>query len=323
MSDLPGTNFDPELDSFLNFDQEESKPTLLHQSSSFLQPQAFPQPSYEYEQFKQTTGLPVGGLANTFAHNQATGLHYRPGNQFVMPTQTLNMPLSNLDEFDFGRAQLDNTDMDFDAESPTFYPGSSTISPAQQAPARIYPGMHTQKAAQAKIQQAQKQEIMRQQQQQKQLAGQMPLPSNMPKPTQSSSKDPHVEESISRILSRMRQSSDASNEDDANSPGSNNLPKFKKDEDEMDDDERLLNSEEGKKLTSKERRQLRNKVSARAFRSRRKGMLNYHSSQRIFANTLQNTSVNLKPKLLKRLPKPMTCVYKTDNLWKRTLDSLT
>jgi len=38
----------------------------------------------------------------------------------------------------------------------------------------------------------------------------------------------------------------------------------------MDEDELLLASEEGKKLTSKERRQLRNKVSARAFRSRRK-----------------------------------------------------
>jgi len=38
----------------------------------------------------------------------------------------------------------------------------------------------------------------------------------------------------------------------------------------MDEDERLLNSEEGKKLSSKERSQLRNKVSARAFRSRRK-----------------------------------------------------
>lgn len=39
----------------------------------------------------------------------------------------------------------------------------------------------------------------------------------------------------------------------------------------MDEDEKLLNSEEGKKLPSKERRQLRNKVSARHFRSRRKG----------------------------------------------------
>ncbi|KAK8152874.1 hypothetical protein BKA80DRAFT_285400 [Phyllosticta citrichinensis] len=45
---------------------------------------------------------------------------------------------------------------------------------------------------------------------------------------------------------------------------------MKKDEEEMDEDERLLASEEGKKLSSKERRQLRNKVSARAFRSRRK-----------------------------------------------------
>jgi hypothetical protein len=48
---------------------------------------------------------------------------------------------------------------------------------------------------------------------------------------------------------------------------------MRKDEEEMDEDERLLASEEGKKLSSKERRQLRNKVSARAFRSRRKGML--------------------------------------------------
>jgi hypothetical protein len=48
---------------------------------------------------------------------------------------------------------------------------------------------------------------------------------------------------------------------------------MRKDEEEMDEDERLLASEEGKKLSSKERRQLRNKVSARAFRSRRKGKL--------------------------------------------------
>lgn len=73
----------------------------------------------------------------------------------------------------------------------------------------------------------------------------------------------------------MRQSSTASAEDDdADSPsGMSHMPRIKKDEDDMDDDERLLNSEQGKKLSSKERRQLRNKVSARAFRSRRKGKL--------------------------------------------------
>ena len=50
------------------------------------------------------------------------------------------------------------------------------------------------------------------------------------------------------------------------------IARMKKEEEDMDEDERLLASEEGKKLSSKERRQLRNKVSARAFRSRRKGL---------------------------------------------------
>jgi hypothetical protein len=51
----------------------------------------------------------------------------------------------------------------------------------------------------------------------------------------------------------------------------NHVQRMRKEEEDMDEDERLLASEEGKKLSSKERRQLRNKVSARAFRSRRKG----------------------------------------------------
>ena len=46
------------------------------------------------------------------------------------------------------------------------------------------------------------------------------------------------------------------------------LPLLK--DDYVDEDEELLNSEEGKKLNSRERRQLRNKVSARHFRVRRK-----------------------------------------------------
>ena len=42
-------------------------------------------------------------------------------------------------------------------------------------------------------------------------------------------------------------------------------------EDSMNEDERLLASEEGKKLSSKDRRRLRNKISAKAHRSRRRG----------------------------------------------------
>lgn len=71
----------------------------------------------------------------------------------------------------------------------------------------------------------------------------------------------------------MRQSSvtSAANEEDSKPQNVSHISRPKKDDDEMDEDERLLASEEGKKLSSKERRQLRNKVSARAFRSRRKG----------------------------------------------------
>jgi hypothetical protein len=44
-----------------------------------------------------------------------------------------------------------------------------------------------------------------------------------------------------------------------------------------DEDEKILASEEGRRLNPKERRQLRNKVSARNFRVRRKGMSSvYH-----------------------------------------------
>lgn len=123
--------------------------------------------------------------------------------------------------------------------------------------------------------------------------------------------DPVVEEKISRILQQMRQNNrntttattanSSTNGSNNNNNNNNNtsmnntnnqsgatkqegsgssrpvisLPqptRKQKDESEMDEDERLLASEEGKKLSSKERRQLRNKVSARAFRSRRKGL---------------------------------------------------
>lgn len=90
-----------------------------------------------------------------------------------------------------------------------------------------------------------------------------------------SPQDPIVEERISRLLDQMRHNSAVSIEDDGGSPGASGeagrIARMKKDEDDMDEDERLLASDEGKKLSSKERRQLRNKVSARAFRSRRKG----------------------------------------------------
>ncbi|OAL38997.1 hypothetical protein AYO20_01748 [Fonsecaea nubica] len=302
MSQL-NTTFDPDYDSFLNIENEftpattspdiKSVPMLTPQSSipgsatfaSSSTPTTFPGPSFQYDRYHQQTGIPIGALASTFNINKATGLQYHEGNGgFIMPTETLNMPLSDLDEFDFSR---NPADMDFETDSPNGLPmfyseaGSGPtqfVSPTTlvsqntttSAPKRIYPGMHSQQAAQAKAQQAQKQEqIARQQQPHPQ--SQKPLPGSVTVKTQPA-KDPLVEESITKVLNRMRQASAVSMSDDDNSPvtGMSNMPRLKKDEDDMDEDERLLASEEGKKLSSKERRQLRNKVSARAFRSRRK-----------------------------------------------------
>jgi bZIP-type transcription factor MBZ1 len=295
------TSFEPDIDSFLNLDQAEytpattssntQTPALAHASSSSSYfassstPQTFSGPSFQYDAYRQQTGLPVGGLANTFAINQASGLQQYDGQGgFVMPNETINLPLSKIEDLDFNRP-FDFNDMDFEDDSPSdlptiFYPSSSSsqfvsptnlvssdTSPSISTPIqRIYPGMHSQ-AAQAKAQQAQQkqQELIRQQQQPRQIPGQKPLPKTP------AAKDPQVEESISRILSQMRQKSVSSVDDDAAMSSISSVPRIKKDEDDMDEDERLLASEEGKKLSSKERRQLRNKVSARAFRSRRKG----------------------------------------------------
>lgn len=57
-------------------------------------------------------------------------------------------------------------------------------------------------------------------------------------------------------------------------PGSRKKKNFS----EMDEDERLLASEDAKKLTSRQRRQLRNRVSARHFRLRRKEYISHLES---------------------------------------------
>jgi hypothetical protein len=308
-SEMPhlSASFDPDMDKYLDLDQNavsssstspdtRSKSSTAQSSSSSSfgnsqSQQTFSGPSFQYDSYKQQTGLPVGGLANTFALNQATGMQYNGyGNGFIMPMETLNVPLTALDEFDF--AAYPSMDIDLEADSPTdnmFYSAASSakgrfVNPnalfgqesasSSSAPVqRMYPGMHSQLAAQAKAQQAQKQNMASQQPRQV-PRGQRPLTESS---KAQSAKDPHVEESISRLLNQMRQSSVASVEDDCSTPTGNlpNLARMKKDEDEMDEDERLLASEEGKKLSSKERRQLRNKVSARAFRSRRKGKNNF------------------------------------------------
>jgi hypothetical protein len=241
-------------------------------------------PSHQYDQYKQQTPLVPGALASTLAINESN-VHIAGYNMdFINPGEEL---------FDFNAAPSQNSmttpDMDIDFDSPAdtafFFSQTPTINPhavdvrspttttRTNAVGRMYPGMH-QRAALAKAQaeaQAQVQAQQRQQQQiiqhQNQQRRQQQSKSSRPKAPLPS--DPIVEQKITQLLNSMRSKVGTSEPDDG-SPLLQ-IPRPKKEDDDMDEDERLLASEEGKKLSSKERRQLRNKVSARAFRSRRKG----------------------------------------------------
>lgn len=304
-SSSPGpqpTCIDPQEILFWNNPEQQSyRSAPLHSSDANntllpTQPngqQTFAGPSHQYERFKQNIPPPTGALATTVAVNQADFFMPRPpyshlmnDNYFVLD-ETDDLETSSALLSGFG--QLDR-DMDYDSSSfSTDYldslgiGGQEPLSASfQPQPQRFYPGMH-QEAALAKAQKAQaeaeqkKLEAQRQSQQPHRAFAQPGLPLRRSNGRAShSAPDPVVEARISRLLNQMRQSSVASSIDDdtataASSGNSTQSMRMRKDEEDMDEDERLLASEEGKKLSSKERRQLRNKVSARAFRSRRKG----------------------------------------------------
>ncbi|OAA71271.1 bZIP transcription factor, bZIP-1 [Cordyceps fumosorosea ARSEF 2679] len=237
--------------------------------------QAMNGPSHNYDMYRQQTGFVPGALANTMAVNQTNNTGYQ---DFGSLDYLTSFSPEN-DVFDFNTSPSQATlaaselDMDFDASNTnqffTVNP-SSIEQPQQQAsanssPGRLWPGAHTQAAAVAKAQ-AHQRHMMQQSQSQK-ARGKAPQAT-----------DPIVEQKITQLLNNMR-AKPASASGDSQS-GSSSMPRTKKSEEDMDEDERLLASEEGKKLSSKERRQLRNKVSARAFRSRRKEYITQLESER-------------------------------------------
>lgn len=246
--------------------------------------QAMSGPSHNYELYRQQTGFVPGAIANTMAVNQTNNTGYQDYNSLNYLSSFT--PEDNVFDFNTSPSQatLGGSDLDMDFESPSdtqnFF---STINPStieQDASAitspssantqtsnvgRLWPGAHSQ-AAMAKAQAQQRQQMMQQHQQQQRQSSQQPQKTRGKAPQQT---DPLVEQKITQLLNSMR--AKPSDPDALNQANMGNLPRAKKEDDEMDEDERLLASEEGKKLSSKERRQLRNKVSARAFRSRRKG----------------------------------------------------
>jgi hypothetical protein len=249
-------------------------------------------PSHNYELYRQQTGFVPGALTNTMAVNQTNNTGY----QEFAGLDYLSAFSPETEMFDFNTSPTQHTmgasDMDMDFGSPDTQL-FSTVNPSkieQQASrlssptnvstqssnvGRLWPGAHSQAAlakAQAQAQQRQ-QQLMQQQQQQVQQQNVQPKARG--KASQPS--DPIVEQKITQLLNSMRAKSSSS---DADSPsGNGSHARSRKEEEEMDEDERLLASEEGKKLSSKERRQLRNKVSARAFRSRRKEYISQLESE--------------------------------------------
>ncbi|KAF2143464.1 uncharacterized protein K452DRAFT_297197 [Aplosporella prunicola CBS 121167] len=298
----PFTNqcFDPDMDSLVDFNAIQSpqpssssshmpgstvtstmsSPTNtmlpLDQSEDHQTPA---KPSHEYDLFKQQTGLPSGSVP---------GLGMPGVNQSVYNGHHQQM-FSNsglgFDEYSMGMGSMD-VEMSSNNGLPAFFfspseshsddyvdPSAISHEEPQQA-VRFFPGMHQQQAAlaakaQAQAQQQRQQQII--QQQQRERAAQQSSAQPQRKSVSHHVADARTEEIIGRVVNQIRQNSTLQSQPDMQA--SNVLPhiiKMKKDEEDMDEDERLLASEEGKKLSSKERRQLRNKVSARAFRSRRK-----------------------------------------------------
>ncbi|UKZ81948.1 BZIP-type transcription factor mbz1 [Trichoderma virens FT-333] len=234
-------------------------------------------PSHNYDMYRQQTGFVPGAIANTMAVNESSNTGYQdfgsldfltsftPENEVfdfnTSPSQTTIGPTEAMDFESPADSQL------FSTINPSSIEQESIVSPVPTnhsgSVGRLWPGAHSQAAmAKAHAQQRQQQHIMQQQQAQRQPA------QSKPRGKLSPHNDPIVEQKITQLLNSMR-AKPAPPPSDSPTP-TTNLSKAKKDEEEMDEDERLLASEEGKKLSSKERRQLRNKVSARAFRSRRK-----------------------------------------------------
>ncbi|KAK3116761.1 hypothetical protein LTR53_002527 [Teratosphaeriaceae sp. CCFEE 6253] len=297
-----------DMDSLFDFNAGTTQASASSSQIDTLSPfdrseerQRFNGPSHDYHQYKQQVGLLVGSMANLPPMSQppmfdgySSGLGDMGMDGFGAGWSSgIDVDLDADMNMDFNNPASAMPAMFFppptnDAAADTFI-NPTTIAGQDEPPSsvgRLWPGMHSEQARQAAMQKSQQSQAMQQRQlkmqaqqaayrqssvasQHSQAPSQASSSSNGKRVSHHAAAEPHVEESISRLLHQMRQQSHMGDDDDSGDMLPH-IARMKKDEEEMDDDERLLNSDEGKKLSSKERRQLRNKVSARAFRSRRK-----------------------------------------------------
>ncbi|AEO62010.1 hypothetical protein MYCTH_2316740 [Thermothelomyces thermophilus ATCC 42464] len=261
--------------------------------SLFPSNQGFSAPSHQYDLYKQQTGLVPGALTTTLSMNEPHGYF-----QEFLDLQQNDM-LSGLggadDVFDFnapltGGLDASGLDLDMGFQTQASDTGiylNSTINPSaiggqepdaltsplpstpalSTPPGRVWPGIHQQQAALRAQQRRQQQQQQQQQQQVKQA----------PKPRSPQTSSSIAEQNVQQILNSMR--SEPVQYTPIKTLPHMNFTRRPKTDAEMDEDEKFLASEEGKKLSSQERRQLRNKVSARAFRGRRKEYISWLETQ--------------------------------------------
>ncbi|PWW80074.1 hypothetical protein C7212DRAFT_305690 [Tuber magnatum] len=276
-----------------SFSSSQSSTPSLNQkvtNNNHLSATGFPAPSHQYDLHTQQTGsLPVNsgfypdffppaasmsvsphethfmqldndssaslngsnGMMPAYFYPESTAAGDSSAN-FVNPSLVLGASPTAMDNLE--------SSVKIEVPSVTVPPVGPTAPPMATA-GRFYAGIHQHQAAYEQHQRAIREQQQKQAQQQAPLSQQQQLKSNAPHPSANGTPPvlPHI-------------------------------AKLKKEEDEMDEDERLLASEEGKKLTSKERRQLRNKVSARAFRSRRKEYIT-HLEQEVATKTNEATDL--------------------------------
>lgn len=287
------------LIGFSNYDRQfipgTSEPASL-ETLSLLQPNPSSS-SHDYDLYRQQVGTLPSTISNTLAMNQLQECALTcqgDGDDDFLDLQTV----PNCDTAIHNSSEMD---MEFDSSSTEpayFHPTLTNIAvtdlntvsdqqlylpPTQRDDINcLWPSMNQQTLTEIQ----QKHEVTTPQSRSKpDPKGQLHKYTNSitrvisPVKALSPPKDPIVEEKITQLLKSIRQSNPEFDNGGDHAMSSLSTRSLTKKEEEMDEDERLLASEEGKKLSSKERRQLRNKVSARAFRSRRKGKKYYFMSQ--------------------------------------------
>ncbi|KAI9726445.1 MAG: hypothetical protein M1828_001267 [Chrysothrix sp. TS-e1954] len=311
MANFEGNDFD--INDWVNDDQFHSPaspssnlmPTSANSDGRPMEYQAsrYSAPSHNYSQHRQQTGLPTGAMLNVAAANSfdnyptpvsaSDPAHYGMFQGYSMDAEA---GPSNMPDVYFHHQTNNDSFVD-----------PSAINPQSQAPA--WQGMHSHQTEQAGAGASMMQD------------GGHPQQRLLPSTTQNRSGSPgtqhlrpapemdsseaHKTEQIQRILAQMRHNSVTSSADDDLDNTDSPLARFKKEEEDMDEDERLLASEQGKKLSSKERRQLRNKVSARAFRSRRKEYIGQLEDE-VAAKNTENTELKQRMRNLMEQNRQLT-----------------